>query len=70
MPGRRLFDESLLAELPDGVDPCGENGEFHSFVFGGPLFARPIPIIRGETVARDRFTFCDLRPADGDEPLS
>ena len=40
----RIFDESFLAELPDGVDPCGEHGEFHTFVYGCPLFTRPIPM--------------------------
>jgi diphthamide synthase (EF-2-diphthine--ammonia ligase) len=60
----RLYDESLLADLPAGVDPCGENGEFHSFVFDGPLFARPVPFTTGERVVRDnRFGYCDLLPA-------
>jgi uncharacterized protein (TIGR00290 family) len=60
----RLFDASLLAELPASVDPCGEQGEFHTFVFAGPIFRFPIPIETGETVVRDGFTFCDVRPAD------
>jgi uncharacterized protein (TIGR00290 family) len=57
--GRR-FDESLLAELPAGVDPCGENGEFHTFVHAGPIFSAPIPVTLGETVERDGFVFTDL----------
>lgn len=48
----RLIDEAFLADLPPGVDPCGENGEFHSFVFDGPLFAAPVPFTIGETVER------------------
>jgi uncharacterized protein (TIGR00290 family) len=60
--GRR-YDERLLAQLPPGVDPCGENGEFHTFVSGGPIFAEPIACERGEIVERDGFVFCDLTPA-------
>jgi uncharacterized protein (TIGR00290 family) len=57
----RLYDQELLAELPDGVDPCGENGEFHSFVFDGPLFSSPLKVKKGEVVCREnRFYFCDL----------
>ncbi len=56
----RAFDRSLLAELPGGVDPCGENGEFHTFVHAGPVFDRPIAIEHGQTVARDGFVFHDL----------
>ncbi|RPD40094.1 adenine nucleotide alpha hydrolase [Chitinophaga barathri] len=48
----RVIDETFLADLPPGVDPCGENGEFHSFVFDGPLFASPVPFTIGETVER------------------
>lgn len=60
----RAFDRTLLEELPPSVDPCGENGEFHTFVHGGPLFARPIPVVRGQIVRREeRFTYCDLLPA-------
>lgn len=59
----RDFDESFLRDLPQGVDPCGENGEFHSFVWDGPVFARPVRIQRGEVVVREgRFWFCDLLP--------
>jgi uncharacterized protein (TIGR00290 family) len=59
----RAFDESLLADLPAGVDPCGENGEFHTFVHDGPLFTQPVRITDGERVLRDeRFMYCDLVP--------
>jgi len=60
--GRR-FDAALLAELPAGVDPCGERGEFHSFCFDGPMFDAPIAFEPGESVTRDGFCFADLRPA-------
>jgi uncharacterized protein (TIGR00290 family) len=59
--GRR-YDERLLAELPPSVDPCGENGEFHTFVHAGPIFRTPIACERGEVVERDGFVFCDLIP--------
>jgi len=60
--GRR-FDHALLADLPASADPCGENGEFHTFVHGGPIFSRPIAVAPGEIVRReDRFTYCDLLP--------
>lgn len=58
----RLIDDQFLADLPDGVDPCGENGEFHSFVFTGPNLSRRIPFELGEIVARDSFFFRDLVP--------
>jgi uncharacterized protein (TIGR00290 family) len=54
------FDAKLLEELPATVDPCGERGEFHSFAYEGPMFARPIPIDTGITVERDGFVFTDL----------
>jgi uncharacterized protein (TIGR00290 family) len=61
----REFDETLLSELPPGVDPCGENGEFHTFVYAGPDFGRAIPHRRGEIVVRDgRFVYCDLIETD------
>jgi uncharacterized protein (TIGR00290 family) len=60
--GRR-YDEGLLAELPPGVDPCGENGEFHTFVHGGPIFSESIACEQTEIVERDGFVFCDLAPA-------
>lgn len=57
----RLFDEQLLADLPVTADPCGERGEFHTFVSDGPPFSAPIPYSVGETVLRDdRFMFCDI----------
>ena len=57
----RDFDESLLADLPTGVDPCGENGEFHTLAFAGPMFASPLAVERGETVLRDgRFAYTDF----------
>jgi uncharacterized protein (TIGR00290 family) len=59
----REYDESLLADLPDGVDPCGERGEFHTFVFDGPGFSAPIGIEIGERVERDGFVFCDVTSA-------
>jgi uncharacterized protein (TIGR00290 family) len=58
----RAFDESFLADLPEGVDPCGENGEFHTFVHDGPLFGAPIPCRTGEIVTRDGFVYCDVVP--------
>jgi diphthamide synthase (EF-2-diphthine--ammonia ligase) len=46
------------------VDPCGENGEFHTFAWDGPMFGRPVPVRRGEVVARDGFVFADLLPTE------
>ena len=59
----RSYNEQLLAELPASVDPCGENGEFHTFVHAGPLFVEPIACKTGEIVEREGFVFCDLTPA-------
>jgi uncharacterized protein (TIGR00290 family) len=59
----RAFDETLLADLPDHVDPCGERGEFHTFVWDGPGFSSPIDIVIGETVCRDGFVFRDVLAA-------
>lgn len=59
--GRR-FDRQFLADLPPGVDPCGENGEFHTFVTDGPMFERPIAVRVGEVVERDGFVFADVLP--------
>jgi uncharacterized protein (TIGR00290 family) len=56
----REFDEGLLADLPAGVDPCGERGEFHTFVYAGPGFLEPIGCAVGDVVERDGFVFCDL----------
>lgn len=61
----RPIDSTLLRDLPVDVDPCGENGEFHSFVYDGPIFDRPVPIRVGEVVLRDSRYFADLLPADG-----
>ena len=58
----RVIDKHFLDDLPPGVDPAGENGEFHSFVFDGPIFKRRIACIPGEHVLRDSFYFCDLLP--------
>lgn len=59
LAGRR-FDDTLLADLPADADPCGENGEFHTCVVGGPMFTKPLDVIAGETVTRDGFAFADL----------
>jgi uncharacterized protein (TIGR00290 family) len=56
----RKFDLQLLADLPAGVDPCGENGEFHTCVVAGPMFSRPLPVTPGERVERDGYGYCDL----------
>ena len=66
----RIIDEDFINDLPTGVDPCGENGEFHSFCFDGPIFKNPIPFTVGATIQREykspnnqtntRFWFCDL----------
>jgi uncharacterized protein (TIGR00290 family) len=61
----RAFDAELLSQLPTGVDPCGEHGEFHTFVWDGPGFRSPIDIEVGEVVERDGFVFCDVREAGG-----
>ena len=58
----REFDAQLLSELPVSADPCGENGEFHSFVYAGPMFHRAIPVVLGEIVERDQFAYADLLP--------
>jgi uncharacterized protein (TIGR00290 family) len=59
----RAFDAALLRDLPAGVDPCGERGEFHTFTHAGPMFRRPVPLERGEVVERDGFVFADLKLA-------
>jgi uncharacterized protein (TIGR00290 family) len=58
----RSFDEALLRDLPPGVDPCGERGEFHSCVVAGPMFSRPLDIEAGEVVERGDFVFADIFP--------
>ena len=60
--GRR-FDRVLLETLPEGIDPCGEKGEFHSFVSGGPMLSRKVAVKTGETIERDGFAYTDLLPA-------
>jgi uncharacterized protein (TIGR00290 family) len=57
--GRR-FDAQLLCDLPTGVDPCGENGEFHTCVVGGPMFSQALAVVTGERVERDGYAYCDL----------
>jgi uncharacterized protein (TIGR00290 family) len=59
----RAYDQDLLRDLPPNVDPCGENGEFHSFAFDGPIFKHRINHTVGEVVRRDRYCFCDLVPS-------
>ena len=56
----RDFDETLIAALPEGIDPCGENGEFHTFCYASPVFREAIPVAVGEVVTRDGFVFADL----------
>lgn len=58
----REYDETFLEQLPTGVDPCGENGEFHTFVYDGPIFKKPIGVAVGERVMRDGFQFADVLP--------
>lgn len=60
----RPYDLDLLRDLPPGIDPCGEYGEFHSFVYDGPIFTRPVPVQVGEIVIRDGRHYADLLPAD------
>ena len=59
----REFHQALLQDLPEGVDHCGERGEFHTFCYAGPMFRRAIPVVSGECVRRDGFCFRDLLPA-------
>lgn len=61
----RVFDAELLRDLPSGVDSCGENGEFHTFVHAGPVFRQPVPFSRGEVTFQSPFAFCDLLQAPG-----
>jgi uncharacterized protein (TIGR00290 family) len=58
----REYDQQLIKDLPPGVDPCGENGEFHTFVYDAPVFSAPIAIQTGEVVERDGFVFADVLP--------
>lgn len=64
----RPIDENLLRDLPSGVDPCGENGEYHSFVYDGPIFSRPLEIELGQTVCRDGRYYVDVLPANRQSP--
>jgi uncharacterized protein (TIGR00290 family) len=59
----RQFDEQFLADLPASVDPCGERGEFHTFIWDGPAFSDPIDVAIGEIIERDGFAFCDVVPS-------
>jgi uncharacterized protein (TIGR00290 family) len=61
--GREL-DETFFRDLPSQADPCGENGEFHTFVFDGPIFRAPVRVRAGEIIKRDSFVFCDLLPLE------
>ncbi len=63
----REFDYSFLSALPSGADPCGENGEFHTFVFDGPIFKKPINVVKGQIVERDGFYFADILPLEDSE---
>ena len=65
--GREL-DESFFRDLPRNADPCGENGEFHTFVFDGPIFRVPVPVRSGDVVNRDGFVFCDVLPEMEETP--
>jgi diphthamide synthase (EF-2-diphthine--ammonia ligase) len=58
----REFDTTLLEELPAGVDPCGEHGEFHTCVYGGPMFREPLLLERGQVVTREPFAWSELLP--------
>ncbi len=59
----RTFDDRFLGDLPAGVDPCGEHGEFHTFVSAGPIFQQRIAVSTGEVVTRGGFVYCDVLPA-------
>lgn len=67
----REYDRQFLSDLPPGADPCGENGEFHSFVYDGPVFRKTVECTTGEIVFRDnRFYFCDLIPVTRNIPVN
>jgi uncharacterized protein (TIGR00290 family) len=66
----REYDESLLEDLPQGIDPCGEYGEFHSFVYDGPCFQRAVPVRAGEIVMRDERYYADLLLGNGESALA
>ena len=65
----REFDMKFLADLPTGVDSCGENGEFHTFVYDAPVFNSAIPVKSGEIVTRDGFVFADVLPREPEQPV-
>ncbi len=64
----RAFDENLIRDLPEGVDPCGEYGEYHSFVYDGPIFKKPVGVRVGKIVLRDGRHYADLLPVDSPRP--
>ncbi|HUJ88068.1 MAG TPA: ATP-binding protein [Burkholderiales bacterium] len=64
----RLFDRKFVDEMPEGIDPCAEHGEFHTFAFDGPMFARPVSVAPGEIVERDGFVFADLSEREAEAP--
>jgi uncharacterized protein (TIGR00290 family) len=63
----RILNESFFQDLPPNADPCGENGEFHTFVYDGPMFTEPVKCTTGEVVERDGFVFCDLLNDEGEQ---
>ncbi len=65
----RILDKHFLAALPPNTDPAGENGEFHSFVFDGPIFTEKVAYSLGKQVLRDSFYFCDLLPTRSLKPI-
>ena len=65
----REYDTAFLSELPAGVDPCGERGEFHTFAFDGPMFRRPVDVKVGEIVERGGFAYADILPASGSDVI-
>lgn len=65
----RPFDHALLKDLPVSADPCGENGEFHTFVYDGPIFKKTLAVKKGKVVNREGFWFCDLIPRPSSKPL-
>jgi len=70
IPGRLVgqkYDQELLNQLPSSVDPCGENGEFHTFVTNGPIFKKPLEVKVGEIVSRDGFLYADIKPKDSNK---
>jgi diphthamide synthase (EF-2-diphthine--ammonia ligase) len=60
----RTYDKSFLSDLPVNVDPCGENGEFHTFVFAGPIFKAPLSVKSGEVIRDGNLSFCDIITKD------